>query len=52
VLHGAAKAGVRNSWATPTVLREKGIRATTIMPAEVDTDLDNRPRPTPGRAPP
>src|SRR5262249_46164201 len=27
-----------------TVLREKGIRATTIMPAEVDTPiLDNRP---------
>jgi NADP-dependent 3-hydroxy acid dehydrogenase YdfG len=28
------------------VLREKGIRATTIMPAEVDTPiLDNRPLP-------
>jgi NADP-dependent 3-hydroxy acid dehydrogenase YdfG len=29
-----------------TVLRDKGIRATTVMPAEVDTPiLDNRPLP-------
>jgi NADP-dependent 3-hydroxy acid dehydrogenase YdfG len=43
--YGAAKAGVRNPMGhVHTVLREKGIRATTIMPAEVDTPiLDNRP---------
>ena len=43
--YGAAKAGVRNLMGhVHTVLREKGIRATTIMPAEVDTPiLDNRP---------
>jgi NAD(P)-dependent dehydrogenase (short-subunit alcohol dehydrogenase family) len=45
--YGAAKAGVRNLMGhVHTVLREKGIRATTIMPAEVDTPiLDNRPLP-------
>ena len=45
--YGAAKAGVRNLMGhVHTVLREKGIRATTIMPAEVDTpSLDNRPLP-------
>jgi NADP-dependent 3-hydroxy acid dehydrogenase YdfG len=43
--YGAAKAGVRNLMGhVHTVLREHGIRATTIMPAEVDTPiLDNRP---------
>ena len=43
--YGAAKAGVRNLMGhVHTVLREKGIRATTSMPAEVDTPiLDNRP---------
>ena len=43
--YGAAKAGVRNLMGhVHTVLREKGIRATTIMPAEVDTPiLDKRP---------
>ena len=43
--YGAAKAGVRNLMGhVHAVLREKGIRATTIMPAEVDTPiLDNRP---------
>ena len=43
--YGAAKAGVLNLMGhVHTVLREKGIRATTIMPAEVDTPiLDNRP---------
>ena len=43
--YGAAKAGVRNLMGhVHTVLRDKGIRATTIMPAEVDTPiLDNRP---------
>ena len=45
--YGAAKAGVRNLMGhVHTVLRDKGIRATTIMPAEVDTPiLDNRPLP-------
>src|SRR5229473_1189101 len=40
-----AKAGVLNLMGhVHNVLREKGIRATTIMPAEVDTPiLDNRP---------
>ncbi|MGH7276985.1 MAG: hypothetical protein ACREIY_08160 [Candidatus Rokuibacteriota bacterium] len=34
-----------------TVLRDKGIRATTIMPAEVDTPiLENRPLPPDARA--
>lgn len=43
--YGAAKAGVRNLMGhVHTVLRDKGIRATTIMPAEVDTPiLDRRP---------
>src|SRR6266481_2159948 len=43
--YGAAKAGVRNLMGhVHNVLRDKGIRATTIMPAEVDTPiLDNRP---------
>jgi len=45
--YGAAKAAVRNLMGhVHTVLRDKGIRATTIMPAEVDTPiLDNRPLP-------
>jgi NAD(P)-dependent dehydrogenase (short-subunit alcohol dehydrogenase family) len=45
--YGAAKAGVLNLMGhVHTVLREKGIRATTIMPAEVDTPiLDRRPLP-------
>ncbi|HKW91268.1 MAG TPA: SDR family oxidoreductase [Methylomirabilota bacterium] len=43
--YGAAKAGGLNLMGhLHTVLREKGIRASTIMPAEVDTPiLDNRP---------
>jgi NADP-dependent 3-hydroxy acid dehydrogenase YdfG len=43
--YGAAKAGVRNLMGhVHAVLRDKGIRATTIMPAEVDTPiLENRP---------
>jgi NADP-dependent 3-hydroxy acid dehydrogenase YdfG len=43
--YGAAKAGVRNLMGhVHTVLRNKGIRATTILPAEVDTPiLENRP---------
>jgi NAD(P)-dependent dehydrogenase (short-subunit alcohol dehydrogenase family) len=43
--YGAAKAAVLNLMGhVHTVLRDKGIRATTIMPAEVDTPiLDNRP---------
>lgn len=43
--YGAAKAGVRNLMGhVHAVLRDKGIRATTIMPAEVDTPiLDRRP---------
>src|SRR5436309_2284333 len=43
--YGAAKAAVKNLMGhVHTVLRNKGIRATTIMPAEVDTPiLDNRP---------
>jgi NADP-dependent 3-hydroxy acid dehydrogenase YdfG len=45
--YGAAKAAVRNLMGhVHTVLRNHGIRATTIMPAEVDTPiLDNRPLP-------
>jgi NADP-dependent 3-hydroxy acid dehydrogenase YdfG len=45
--YGAAKAAVLNLMGhIHTVLREKGIRATTIMPAEVDTPiLANRPLP-------
>jgi len=43
--YGAAKAAQRNLMGhVHNVLRNKGIRATTIMPAEVDTPiLDNRP---------
>ena len=43
--YGAAKAAVRNLMGhVHATLRDKGIRATTIMPAEVDTPiLDNRP---------
>jgi NADP-dependent 3-hydroxy acid dehydrogenase YdfG len=43
--YGAAKAAVRNLMGhVHNVLRNQGIRATTIMPAEVDTPiLDNRP---------
>jgi NADP-dependent 3-hydroxy acid dehydrogenase YdfG len=45
--YGAAKAAVNNLMGhIHTVLRDRGIRATTIMPAEVDTPiLDNRPLP-------
>ena len=45
--YGAAKAGVLNLMGhLHTVLRDKGIRATTVMPAEVDTPiLSNRPLP-------
>src|SRR5205809_932913 len=45
--YGAAKAAVRNLMGhVHTVLRDKGIRATTVMPAEVDTPiLENRPFP-------
>ncbi len=45
--YGAAKAGVLNLMGhIHTVLRDKGIRATTVMPAEVDTPiLENRPLP-------
>jgi NADP-dependent 3-hydroxy acid dehydrogenase YdfG len=45
--YGAAKAAVRNLMGhVHNVLRNEGIRATTIMPAEVDTPiLDNRPLP-------
>ena len=45
--YSAAKAGVRNLMnQVHNTLRDKGIRATTIMPAEVDTPiLDNRPLP-------
>jgi NADP-dependent 3-hydroxy acid dehydrogenase YdfG len=45
--YSAAKAGVRNLMnQVHNTLRDRGIRATTIMPAEVDTPiLDNRPLP-------
>jgi len=45
--YGAAKAAVRNLMASVhATLRNSGIRATTIMPAEVDTPiLDRRPQP-------
>ena len=44
-VYGAAKAAVRNLMAhVHNMLRDKGIRATPIMPAEVDTPiLDKRP---------
>ena len=50
--YGAAKAGARNLMGhVHTVLRDKGIRATTILPSEVDTPiLDNRPLPPDARA--
>ena len=50
--YGAAKAGVLNFMGhLHTVLRDKGIRATTVMPAEVDTPiLDNRPLPPDDKA--
>src|SRR3990170_8556312 len=50
--YGAAKAGVLNLMGhVHAVLRDKGIRATTIMPAEVDTPiLDKRPLPPDARA--
>lgn len=45
--YSAAKAGVRNLMQqVHNTLRNRGIRATTILPAEVDTPiLDNRPMP-------
>ncbi|MBI1848357.1 MAG: SDR family oxidoreductase [Candidatus Rokubacteria bacterium] len=45
--YGAAKAGARNLMNhVHNTLRDRGIRATTILPAEVDTPiLDNRPKP-------
>ena len=45
--YGAAKAGVNNLMGhVHATLRDRGIRATTIMPAEVDTPiLANRPLP-------
>jgi NADP-dependent 3-hydroxy acid dehydrogenase YdfG len=45
--YGAAKAAVRNLMGhVHATLRDRGIRATTIMPAEVDTPiLENRPLP-------
>src|SRR5207247_10476522 len=50
--YGAAKAGVLNLMGhVHTVLRDKGIRATTVMPAEVDTPiLENRPLPPDAKA--
>jgi NADP-dependent 3-hydroxy acid dehydrogenase YdfG len=50
--YGAAKAAVRNLMGhVHTVLRDRGIRATTIIPAEVDTPiLDRRPMPPDERA--
>ena len=45
--YSAAKAGARNFMANlHAELRNRGIRATTIVPAEVDTPiLDKRPQP-------
>lgn len=50
--YGAAKAAVRNLMGhIQTALRDKGIRATTILPAEVDTPiLVHRPLPPDARA--
>ncbi len=50
--YSAAKAGVRNLMnEIHTELRDKGIRATTIVPAEVDTPiLENRPVPPDAKA--
>jgi NAD(P)-dependent dehydrogenase (short-subunit alcohol dehydrogenase family) len=52
VPYGAAKAGVRNLMGSiHSELRMHGIRATTILPGEVDTPiLDKRPLPPDGRA--
>ncbi|MCI0545931.1 MAG: SDR family oxidoreductase [Candidatus Rokubacteria bacterium] len=46
-VYGAAKAGVRNLMAyLHNTFRDKGIRATTVLPAEVDTPImDLRPVP-------
>jgi len=42
--YGAAKAGVLNLMGHLQVFRDRGIRATTVLPAEVDTPiLENRP---------
>src|SRR5207245_622922 len=48
----ARPAAVRNLMGhVHTVLRDKGIRATTVMPAEVDTPiLENRPLPPDAKA--
>lgn len=50
--YGAAKAAVRNLMGhVHNVYRNQGIRATTIVPAEVDTPiLDNRPLPPSAQA--
>src|SRR5262249_59817745 len=50
--YGAAKAASRNFMQfVLTTLRDRGIRATTIVPAEVDTPiLDKRPHPPPTAA--
>ncbi|MBI2492398.1 MAG: SDR family oxidoreductase [Candidatus Rokubacteria bacterium] len=50
--YGAAKAAVRNLMGhVHNVLRDQGIRATTILPAEVDTPiLDKRPQPPDAKA--
>ncbi len=50
--YGAAKAGARNLMNhIHNTLRDRGIRATTILPAEVDTPiLDNRPKPPDAQA--
>jgi NAD(P)-dependent dehydrogenase (short-subunit alcohol dehydrogenase family) len=52
VPYSAAKAGVRNLMGSIHMeLRDRGIRATTILPAEVDTPiLDRRPLPPDARA--
>ena len=52
VPYSAAKAGVRNLMGSIHMeLRDRGIRATTILPAEVDTPiLDKRPLPPDARA--
>jgi NADP-dependent 3-hydroxy acid dehydrogenase YdfG len=50
--YGAAKAAARNFMQfVHTTLRDRGIRATTIVPAEVDTPiLDARPHPPDAKA--
>ena len=52
VPYGAAKAAARNLMGSiHSELRDKGIRATTILPAEVDTPiLDKRPLPPDAKA--